>query len=167
MKKILALLLVAAFAIPTFQSCKKYENGPSISFRSKASRVANDWAISSYMEDGVDKTNIHVSDVMTLTKDGGATYKFTDNGATITMTGNWVFDTKKENITFTSTYPRNNGGGTTITVTVVETMKITKLFEKEMWWEGSVTQTLPTGFSWPGTTSSVWSYTAATKFKSK
>jgi hypothetical protein len=31
-----------------FEGCKKYEQGPSISFRSKKSRVAGDWVVTSY-----------------------------------------------------------------------------------------------------------------------
>jgi hypothetical protein len=166
MKRVLLVLLIAMIAIPTFQSCKKYENGPTISLRSKKSRVANDWAISSYQEGGIDKTTERINDDMTLTKSGEATYHQNNSGLIYTMVGTWEFDESKERIKILASYTRDDGAGNNIIVSVVEDMKVTKLKEKEMWWDGTVSQTLPAGYTW-GTSSNVMTYAVKTKFKAR
>jgi hypothetical protein len=50
-------LLALSFSASTFQSCKKYENGPTLSLRSRTQRVSNVWKIENYTLDGVDLTN--------------------------------------------------------------------------------------------------------------
>jgi len=166
MKRLLLVLLVAIIAIPTFQSCKKYENGPTISFRSKKARVANDWAISSYQEGGIDKTTERINDDMELTKAGEMTYHLYIGGTLFTMVGTWEFDDSKEKIKIVASYNQMDGA-TAIPTSVVEDMKITKLKEKEMWWEGSISQTLSGGYVWNETGTSLWTYAVKYKFKSK
>jgi hypothetical protein len=48
------LMLIASATI--FSGCKKYEEGPGLSFRSKKARLVNTWEIEQYIENGVDKT---------------------------------------------------------------------------------------------------------------
>jgi hypothetical protein len=43
MKNLLLVLLAIIMAIPTFQSCKKGENDPAISFRSRDARLIGSW----------------------------------------------------------------------------------------------------------------------------
>ncbi len=45
MKRLLLVLLVAVFAMPTFQSCKKGENDPSISLKSRKARLVGEWTL--------------------------------------------------------------------------------------------------------------------------
>jgi hypothetical protein len=45
---ILATILLVA--------CKKYEEGPTLSLRSKTARVAGNWTLESYTVDGQDQT---------------------------------------------------------------------------------------------------------------
>jgi hypothetical protein len=45
MKKFLLVMLVAMIAIPTFQSCKKGENDPAISLKSRKARLCGDWKL--------------------------------------------------------------------------------------------------------------------------
>ena len=45
MKRLLLILLVAAFSIPTFQSCKKGANDPAISFKSRDARLTATWKL--------------------------------------------------------------------------------------------------------------------------
>jgi hypothetical protein len=167
MKKVILVLLMAVIAMPTFQSCKKYENGPSLSFRSKKARVANDWAISYYLEDNIDITAQRTGDDMTLTKDGDATYHKKNGDKTTTITGTWKFDDAKENITFIGTCTLYDLTNNPMIDSVIQDMKITKLKEKEMWWEGTITEKLPVGDIWPFTSSNVKKSTVAIKFESK
>lgn len=45
MKKLLVILLLGIFVIPTFNSCKKGENDPSISFKSRKARLVGEWSL--------------------------------------------------------------------------------------------------------------------------
>ena len=99
MKKLLALLVVI-FLMTGMNSCKKYEDGPLLSLRSKTSRIVNEWVIDKVMSKGVDNTGNYPEDyLLTINKD--LTYSWVSNG--ITQEGTWAFDDKKENILFTQT----------------------------------------------------------------
>ncbi|MBL7754953.1 MAG: hypothetical protein HWD58_03575 [Bacteroidota bacterium] len=56
MNKWLLTLLVLVFAAGTLPSCRKYEEGPNISLRTKRARVTNNWAIQSALVDGIEKS---------------------------------------------------------------------------------------------------------------
>lgn len=47
MKKIYAFIIMAAVIVPVLPSCKKGENDPFISFRSRKARVAGEWKVTS------------------------------------------------------------------------------------------------------------------------
>lgn len=53
-KYFISLLLLIAFS---FGGCKRYEEGPLISFRSVSSRIINDWKMDMYLVDGEDYTD--------------------------------------------------------------------------------------------------------------
>ena len=94
MKKIFALVVLASFVLMGTYSCKKYEEGPMISLRTKTARVANDWKLEKAEQDGVDITANYPSAEQTFTKDGK--YSAAVNG--LSYSGTWEFDSKKENI---------------------------------------------------------------------
>jgi hypothetical protein len=72
MKKLLLVLLVAIMAIPTFQSCKKGENDPTISLRSRKARLIGEWKLSAG----------------TVTENYGSDiYNYTYNGSTLVVSG--------------------------------------------------------------------------------
>jgi hypothetical protein len=48
MKKVLLVLLIAAFAMPAFVSCKKGANDPAISLNSRAKRLEADWKLTNF-----------------------------------------------------------------------------------------------------------------------
>jgi hypothetical protein len=115
MKKIFAYIIIAAAVAPVFSSCKKGENDPFISFRSRKARVAGEWKVTSgkgsqvetgsnaynyswtfdgttYSETG----NFGTSSVprtieYTFDKDGKFTYDETMGGDTYKSTGTWNF----------------------------------------------------------------------------
>jgi hypothetical protein len=128
MKKI-ALLSVAALMIGgiTLTSCKKYEEGPAISLLTKKMRVAGDWEVESYWENGVDKTSDYrqgvTSETYTYDKEGGYTISITTIIGTINDAGTWEFITDKEEIKTQS----NQSGSDP------DTMVIVRLKNKEMW----------------------------------
>ena len=115
-----SLLILAALI---FSGCKKYEEGPSISLRSKTARVANVWAVEYAidLEDGEVITADFFEETWGFTKDGE--YVEYKNGA-IDKIGSWQFVIDKEAIEITKP------AGIT---TDVEIYTILKLKEREMW----------------------------------
>src|SRR4051812_28318718 len=69
-KVTLLIILLAGITIPAIQSCKKYSEGPALSFRSKTERVANTWKIDNYKVNGSDYTSLVAGYVETYSKDG-------------------------------------------------------------------------------------------------
>ena len=111
---IFAAIIVTAACNLT--SCKKYEEGPGISLRSKSERVANQWKVTfaSDLSDGTVTTDDHIGDVWGFTKDGA----FVKNGK---HKGTWQFSESKDQIIITET----DGS--------IDVFTILKLKENEMW----------------------------------
>jgi hypothetical protein len=59
---VFALTLVVSGLL--FHSCKKYEDGPGISFRSAEARVEADWRVKEYTVNGEDQFNYTISDYL-------------------------------------------------------------------------------------------------------
>ena len=57
MKRIIQLFLILGIVIISVSACRKYEEGPNVSFRTKAARVTNNWKIEGALVDGVDVTS--------------------------------------------------------------------------------------------------------------
>lgn len=129
MKKTIRLVALVLLLAVVAVSCKKYPEGPSMSLRTKKSRVAGDWTIESVKYNNSDVTSVYVALVpgfkMTMTKDGA--YTVTTNAGE-QDTGTWKFDDKKENITSTSTKNKNASGAY-----LTSTSKILKLENDAMW----------------------------------
>ena len=125
MKKIVSLALIALLAVGSFTSCKKYEDGPTISFASKKSRVVNTWKIDEEIYDGntVTLTADQKAATVEFKKDGSVVY----TSGSMSYAGTWAFaDSKKElQITF---------AGTTSTSTIL------KLKSKELWLKSTDSQ---------------------------
>lgn len=128
MKKITAFT-VAALMIGglTFSSCKKYEEGPSLTVLSKKARIAGIWEVEAYLVDGVDKTSDYrafiTSETLEFIKEG--TYSSTTNTVlgNDTDAGTWELVNDKADLKMLS----NDAGSTP------DTMAIVKLKSKEMW----------------------------------
>lgn len=118
MKKLTTLVLVAIVACSStiLVSCKKYEEGPSISLRSKTARVSNQWKVqyAKDLQDGVETTADHAGDIWEFTKNGD----FLKNG---TKRGTWEFSDSKEQIVITNSLGE------------IDFYTILKLKENEMW----------------------------------
>jgi len=97
MKKLLTFLAVVILMAGA-NSCKKYDDGPLLSFRSKTARIVNQWVIDKVMSKGVDATKNYPKDyLLSINKD--MTYSLVSNG--ITQEGTWAFDDKKETFSLT------------------------------------------------------------------
>ena len=89
----LLIILLAGLMIPTLESCKKYTDGPFISFRSRTERVAHAWKVGSYTLNGTDLTGTMTGYTETYTKDGNYSYSWYILGGT----SKWSFqDSDKE-----------------------------------------------------------------------
>jgi hypothetical protein len=119
MKTIINTLAGMILCVSLLTSCKKYEEGPAFSLRSKTERVANTWRIE-YAWDRIDSVNI-------TTDCSGETWEFTkkndfvkrDNGI-VDKTGSWEFVSNKEQITIRLPL-------------TTHTYEILRLKEKELW----------------------------------
>lgn len=104
-------------------SCKKYEEGPVLSLRSKKSRLIGTWTLKSQSENGVG-TLLFSIDKLEIKKDG--TFKFSfKRTVSDPSEGSWSFTSDKENVDFKFTCCSNR-------------YKILKLKNRELWLENSV-----------------------------
>lgn len=120
-------ITVLLFITLIIAACKKYEEGPLFSFRSKEERLSNTWKVKQYFENGVDKTNdfnnVFNGYVMTINKENTYTLSYKAFGLIpYSEAGSWYFNTNKTSVTF-----KNNNN--------TSTWKILKLMEKELWGE--------------------------------
>lgn len=125
MKKVISIIFVALLCIAVLPSCKKGENDPAVSLRSRKARVAGEWTVTSgegkYVEtgsfpynsswtfDGSLYTETYSSGSNSVRRtidyvfDKDGTFKFTDteDGEVTTIEGVWNFasgvgETKKK-----------------------------------------------------------------------
>ncbi|TND09097.1 MAG: hypothetical protein FD123_1500 [Bacteroidetes bacterium] len=125
-------VMIALFALAALHTgCKKYEEGPSLSLRSKKARVANQWKVGAYYKNGADMTSDYrtgtASELMEFTKDGKytftATYTPAFGGGTSTDNGTWEFIHDKEELRTVSA----------VNASDVDTIHITRLKNQEFW----------------------------------
>lgn len=88
-----AILLAALIIIP-LQSCKKYPDGPFISFRTRTDRLAQTWKIESAKRNGSDYTSSVSTYIETYTKAGDYSYSWYIMGGG----GKWAFQNNDKEI---------------------------------------------------------------------
>lgn len=99
-KRLLSILtVIVVFA----SACKKYEDGPAISLRSRKERVANTWVYEKIIKNGEDVTSQTVYNIAyqaryTFTKSGGASLSFVDLPLFEPINGSWGFSNNDEQI---------------------------------------------------------------------
>lgn len=103
MVKLMAVMMLALILLP---SCKKYEEGPTISFRSKKARVANVWKVEKVLINAVDVTSNynlnHKSFLLEMKEDGTLIQTYTDaNNNSQTISGTWALGSDNENLDIT------------------------------------------------------------------
>jgi len=128
MKHFPKIIFLIFFLSVFCDSCKKYEDGPAFSIRSKKERISNVWKVEYYSENGTDKTDYFNSTfantLIAINKDKSyfLSYKF-NNVVDYVESGNWKFNSNK---TFIILYKTSPGTDTT-------DMKIKRLKEDELW----------------------------------
>lgn len=132
-KVIVSILLITAM----FGGCKKYEQGPAFSLRSKTVRVANTWKIESYYKNDIEQpiTEEEKNIEIELTKDGqmtiSGTASYNNDIYKGPAKGTWKFDVNKENIYFAVYFYTKNEK--TYNKYSLKILKIIKLKNNEMW----------------------------------
>ena len=122
-KSIYLIFLISSLFFTTLTSCKKYEEGPFLSIRSKTQRVANTWKIERATQKGRDITSEYIDERYTFTKSGD--YTSTGDGFfDFPEKGKWALINNDEEL---QTVTEGIGGKT------VRNFKILKLKESGMW----------------------------------
>ncbi|MEZ4829678.1 MAG: hypothetical protein R3C61_25845 [Bacteroidia bacterium] len=95
-------ILLLSFTV-IFSGCRKYEDGPTISFLSKQSRVANDWRAEAVFRNDIDETKDFTVYAMTFSKAGRLTWTIQKEGQIdpVIVTGDWELASVKEQIKIT------------------------------------------------------------------
>jgi hypothetical protein len=104
--KFVLVLLIAALAMPAFQSCKKGENDPGISLKSRKSRLVGEWTITKGKV-----TQTSGGTIATYTYDNG-TLTYTSGGTSSTGTYTFEYSILKDG-KYTSKESMTSSGTTT------------------------------------------------------
>jgi hypothetical protein len=128
--KFLLPVLFAAVMLGN-QSCSKYEEGPTISFRSKKARLVNDWNLKEYYKNG-SKQDLNNTVELEIKDDGTAVKTVTVEilGTTTTDTYNYKWEFNSDKTKLILIYVDDDGK---IYEDAATTYVITKLYEDEMW----------------------------------
>jgi hypothetical protein len=113
-----AILLAALISLPA-QSCKKYPDGPFISFRTRTERVAQTWKIESAKRNGSDYTSSVSTYIEAYTKGGSYSYSWYIMGGT----GTWAFQNSYKEILVSEVNVRSS-----------RTLTILRLEKKSFWY---------------------------------
>lgn len=119
------VLLMAAITV-LGNSCQKYPDGPGISLRSRAERVANSWRVEKYLRNDIDQTAYFLTDkinyVETFTLDGSWSVSYFDykDNKQRSSGGTWQFANDERQIL-------------RVTDNDAQLFNIMRLKEKELW----------------------------------
>ena len=118
---------VAAVTVMAFnmQSCKKYDDGPGFSLRSKKARVVGEWDIVQIGSQVYPQNGYALE--FEFEKDGDFKYSYSYGTYSYTYAGDWDFSSNKEDL-------RIIMDGT------VQTFEIKRLTNKELWLEDETNQ---------------------------
>ncbi|MFN4235607.1 MAG: hypothetical protein ACK4IK_12460 [Bacteroidia bacterium] len=124
-KKVMIALAVAALVAPTLESCKKGENDPGLSLRSRKGRVAGEWTVKSWEYKSTSTSNTTETQTTSPSSlsDGTDTYS-SNNTETVSFDGTNF----KHSETWSYT---NNNVTTTNDTTYTGTGEIKYTFEKD------------------------------------
>jgi hypothetical protein len=123
MKKYLLLLLATALIF----SCKKYEEGPNLSLRSKKARLCQRWIIT---EQKVNGNNINITSLFAsfdFEKNNNFSSYVLADGKQYEGEGTWEFNNNKDNL-----YLTYNTGG-------YNKLEIQRLTKKDFWFNYNYT----------------------------
>jgi len=119
----LLTVMILSLLMPVMEGCKKYEEGPLLSFSSKRKRVAGIWKIADRKVGGSSGLDSYYSSLtVEFTKDGFYQEK---SSTGVEFEGVWIFSKKKTKIGIK--YAGDSD---------YEYFKIIKLKKKEFWLKG-------------------------------
>lgn len=95
--KVHGFFIILLLTLPFLESCKKYEDGPLISFQSRKKRVANTWKVDNYKINGTDYTSLVTGYEETFTEGGSYNYDW----GLLDGSGSWSFQNKDKEIKLT------------------------------------------------------------------
>lgn len=87
------LLAVAALIMLNLSSCKKYEDGPVFSLRTKTARLTGEWEVVE-----VDNDDPIGKVILEFEKDGDFTFSISSSGNSSSVDGDWEWENGKEAI---------------------------------------------------------------------
>ena len=175
LKMAFAFVAIAGFTAIT--GCKKGENDPFLSLKSRKARISGEWKLTDGIvtqinSDGVntdtyvttftettatvDGNSISYTQTLTIDKDGTYEVVIVEDGDTYTISGNWYFSgkskdidlKKKEAIIFSETkYVSSSGSDTYQGLYADEIILIDQLKNKELIFKGLVTYDNIDGFT--------------------
>lgn len=126
MTRNITILLLLSFL---FVGCKKYEEGPGLSFRSKNDRAINIWTFSKVLDGGgTDVTTNYDGWLISLDENGTVLIRWDILGATIDTYGTWSFGDKKTHIELVYS-------NTLLEPAVPKSLEILKLKDKEFFFQ--------------------------------
>jgi len=123
------ILLIIAIGIIT-TGCRKYPDGPDLSFRSKKQRLFGYWNMEKWIQNNVeDSAQLAYQRKFGFAKDGTYYFSLTDPtiGTVINFNGTWEFRDRKEQLVLGLDDPLNG--------MQYEVWDILRLTSKELWLE--------------------------------
>jgi len=134
--KQLSIALFAAFSLAlVLGSCKKYEEGPALSFRSRYNRVVNNWEVKYAFLGNDDYTYVYRNWTIDLTEDGRFVISdLDDRDSTVTQTGFWSLANDDEDLRLIYTDPPVDPDR--------DEFEILKLRDDEFWFRQSTDSTV-------------------------
>ena len=92
--KLVAIIVFAVLLFPIIESCKKYDDGPTISLRSRSERISNTWVVENYKINGTDFTSLVSNYTETFSKNKDYSYSW----AVLNGSGTWTLQNSDEEI---------------------------------------------------------------------
>lgn len=89
-------VIAAAAMTMNLQGCKKYEDGPLLSLRTKKARLTGDWDVVQIGNQTYPSNGYSLE--FEFEKDGDFKYTYKYTGYSYTYTGDWEFGSKKEEL---------------------------------------------------------------------
>ena len=113
-------LAATVITVLNFQSCSKYEEGPSFSLRTKKSRIVGEWEVVRVGNETYPQNGYSLE--MTFEKDGDFEFNYSDGTYSYGYTGDWEFSNDKEELEITIDNE-------------ITKFEILRLTNKELWFE--------------------------------
>jgi len=130
MKRIASVLFFAFVILISISSCRKYEEGPNVSLRTKKARITNNWKYESALVNGVEVSldPYYAKQKHYFYRDGKYIQTIIDpiTLEARNLQGNWTLYDNDKKIAITVKVPPANLDSTM-------DYNILKLFEKQMW----------------------------------